>query len=973
MPSRFLLAFTALLLGAQPAADTSARLWHHRNLGKAFYENPTTQNESVAEFKQALDLAPTSVREKLNYGLALLRAANNPAGIAVLEDVQRREPSLPHTWFNLGIHWKKQGDAERAVPQFRQLVKLVPSEPKAWYNLGASLKLAGQTDEALKAFERAAQLDPLLAAARFQLYNGYRAAGRPADAQQQLADFQRLKKQAEGAAIAEDVDWCDYAEIYDPLPTVADTAVPPVYRDQVLPDAITAKEPVMVVLDSRGIGRADLLVATGTALRLHRYGLPAVTVATMADVRSLAPADFNNDGLPDILAIAANGPQLLRNTRTGFSAVPMKWPAGNFRTALWIDYDHDYDLDLFLFGDQQAFFRNEGAGGLVPHPFRFSVSRQAQPNLSIFEQVPLTGVRSAEVIRVRPDSRAFDVRFVTMSGETVVFQDELETRYRRMTNPPLASVPKLEADFNQDGRPDTADIANGKVRLRLNTATANWLRVHLEGVRNPKLAPDAYVEVKAGTLYRRARYTGVPLLFSLGAATDVDTVRITWPNGLIQNETRPKVNATYRYKEAQRLSGSCPIIWIWNGKDFEYVTDVLGVAPLGAAAGDGTYFAADHDEYIHLPASMQPRDGHYEIRVTEELSEAAYVDQTSLVTVDHAPDEDLFTSDKWKAPPFPDLKLYGVRRYQPVRRALDQDGADVTAQVAQRDRRYPDTFRRNLSGLAEKHALTLDFASAPDDSLLILHGWVDWADGSTFLQAAQARQELLAPQLQVQDAQGRWVTVLEDMGMPAGKPKTIAIEMRGLWRSASRAVRVVTNFCVYWDQIRLGTDYRVLPAAPLTLAPTDAALRFRGFSPSFIHPTRKQPEQFRYSGATPTSLWNPTPGLYTRYGDVTGLLRDVDDRLVVMGSGDEIRLRFPVPPPTPGQRRSYLLKVDGWAKDRDANTSNGQTVQPLPFHRMSGYPLQSGETHPDPAYEREYNTRPALRLLRSLREERSGR
>ncbi len=959
MPSRFLLAFAALLLSAQPAPDTSARLWHHRNLGKAFYENPTTQNESVAEFKQALDLAPTSVREKLNYGLALLRAANNPAGIAVLEEVQRLDASLPHTWFNLGIHWKKQGDADRAVPQFRQLVKLVPSEPKAWYNLGASLKLAGQTDEALKAFEQAAQLDPLLAAARFQLYNGYRAAGRPADAQQQLADFQRLKKQAEGAAIAEDVDWCDYAEIYDPLPTVADTPVPPVYRDQTLPDALTTDQPILAVMDSAGTGRTDLVVATGTAIRLHRFGAPGLTLAPATDVRALLPADYNNDGLPDLLVLTAAGPKLYRNQRTSFVPAPLKATPGNFRTAIWIDYDHDYDLDLVLLGDQHLLLRNEGANGLVPQPLPFA---------------DLPAVRAAEVTRLRPDSRAFDLLIAPLSGPTIAYEDQLGGVFRKVDHPELAvAAPALTADFNQDGRPDTADVANGKVRLRVNTAAANWLRVHLEGVRNPKLAPDAYVEVKAGTLYRRARYTGVPLLFNLGAATDVDTVRITWPNGLIQNETRPKVNATYRYKEAQRLSGSCPIIWIWNGQDFEYVTDVLGVAPLGAAAGDGTYFAADHDEYIQLPASMHPRDGHYEIRVTEELSEAAYVDQTSLVAVDHAPDEDLFTSDKWKAPPFPDLKLYGVRRYQPVRRALDQDGADVTPQVAQRDRRYPDTFRRNLSGLAEKHTLTLDFAAAPDDSLLILHGWVDWADGSTFLQAAQAKQELLAPQLQVQDAQGRWVTVLEDMGMPAGKPKTIAIEMRGLWRSASRAVRVVTNFCVYWDQIRLGTEYRVLPGAPLTLAPTDAALRFRGFSPSFIHPTRQQPEQFRYAGATPTSLWNPTPGLYTRYGDVTGLLRDVDDRMVVMGSGDEIRLRFPVPPPTPGQRRSYLLKVDGWAKDRDANTSNGQTVQPLPFHRMSGYPLQAGESHPDPAYEREYNTRPALRLLRSLREERSGR
>src|ERR1043166_7571492 len=91
----FLFAFLLCLLAviwAQnvPAAD--AQLAKHRNLGKAFYENPTTQNEAVAEFKKALDLSPNSNREKLNYGLALLRAGKMPEAIAQLQDVQKRDP-----------------------------------------------------------------------------------------------------------------------------------------------------------------------------------------------------------------------------------------------------------------------------------------------------------------------------------------------------------------------------------------------------------------------------------------------------------------------------------------------------------------------------------------------------------------------------------------------------------------------------------------------------------------------------------------------------------------------------------------------------------------------------------------------------------------------------------------------------------------------------------------------------------------
>jgi len=154
---------------------------------------------------------------------------------------------------------------------------------------------------------------------------------------------------------------------------------------------------------------------------------------------------------------------------------------------------------------------------------------------------------------------------------------------------------------------------------------------------------------------------------------------------------------------------------------------------------------------------------------------------------------------------------------------------------------------------------------------------------------------------------------------------------------------------------------------------SNADLHYRGFSTPTIHPERTQPESFEYARPMPLSMWNPTPGLYTRYGDVTPLTTSVDDRLVIMGSGDELRLRFPaasLPPLKAGWRRDFLLLVDGWAKDADANTAFSQTVEPLPFHAMSAYPYPVSEHYPNDVLHREYrtryNTRPALRLLRPL-------
>jgi len=215
--------------------------------------------------------------------------------------------------------------------------------------------------------------------------------------------------------------------------------------------------------------------------------------------------------------------------------------------------------------------------------------------------------------------------------------------------------------------------------------------------------------------------------------------------------------------------------------------------------------------------------------------------------------------------------------------------------------------------------------------------------------------------------------VVEDMGIPSGKPKTMAVDLSSKFLSGSREVRIVTNLCVYWDEIFLSEDDRA-PESRLTAAPLISAdPHFRGFSRATIHPQRKQPEQFDYATVSATSMGTATSGLYTRYGGVESLLAEPDDRMVIMGSGDELRLQFDaraLPPVRAGWKRDFLLLVDGWAKDADANTAFSQTVLPLPFHKMSSYPYPAGEHFPTDemhqAYQREYNKRPALRLLRPL-------
>ncbi len=890
-------------MGAPLTREQQDRLWHYRNLGKAFYENTTTQKEAVEQFRKALELAPDSARERVNYGLALLRAGDTLKAVAELEKAQKQDPSIPHTWFNLGIIAKKDGDYARGIRELERMIQLVPNDAVSHYNLAVLYKNDVKPEAAATQFEAAERLNPDLAGPHFQLYNIYRQSGRTEAAARELKIFQEVKKRQVGAAIPEDMESNDYAEIYDTI-----------------------------------------------------------------------------DPTPELSAPEWNPTDWKAFTKK-YTQADLTLPKGDFKAAIWIDYDHDNDMDLVLLGEHSVLLRNNGTAG-------FSDETRSFP---FVDGIATSAARFA--IDATTPARDLVVAYENRPG--VLYRDMLNGAFEAIPIPDLPpGASEIQSqDFNHDSYLDLiVRTAQGNTVMLRNTQQGNlktvaapvhqppkgnWIEISLTGVKNVKLAAGATVEVKAGLSYNKKVYEGVPLRFALGNYAEADTVRVTWPNGLIQNEPRKKANQAIDIKEAQRLSGSCPMIFTWNGSRFEFITDVLGVAPLGASSGDGTYFPVDHDEYVQIPGeSLTAKDGLYDIRIAEELHEVSYLDQVRLLAVDHPANIEIFTNDKFKSPPFPEFRLFGVkRRIAPVQ-ARDEQGRDVTAAVLKRDRVYPDGFARTPAGVAAMHHLDLDFGTAARNNraVLILNGWVDWADGSTFLGAAQEMKAgLILPYLQVKDASGQWRTVVRDMGIPAGKPKTIAVDLTGKFLSASREIRIVTNLCVYWDEIFLSEDIGAPPVRLTTLDAESANLHFRGFSRATIDPERKQPEAFDYAQTLPVSMWNPTPGLYTRYGEVRGLIRGLDDKLVMMGSGDELRLQFAaetLPRLPGGWRRDYLLFVDGWAKDADANTAFSQTVEPLPFHGMSAYPYRADEHFPDDAEHRDYLSefiaRPALRLIRPL-------
>ena len=208
------------------------------------------------------------------------------------------------------------------------------------------------------------------------------------------------------------------------------------------------------------------------------------------------------------------------------------------------------------------------------------------------------------------------------------------------------------------------------------------------------------------------------------------------------------------------------------------------------------------------------------------------------------------------------------------------------------------------------------------------------------------------------------MVVNPDVGFPAGKNKTILVDLGRVPADATR-LRLRTNLEIYWDLLAVAQRSRA-DVKTTRLQPASAELAFRGYSQT-TSPRGDAPETPIYERVSNTTQrWRDLVGYYTRFGEVNPLLAGVDDRYVIMNAGDELRLRFQEQPPPPaGWRRDFVLIGDGWEKDGDYNTGHSQTVLPLPSHSRPDYGAGSPSLalDEDPVYRRhrddweQYHTR----------------
>lgn len=540
---------------------------------------------------------------------------------------------------------------------------------------------------------------------------------------------------------------------------------------------------------------------------------------------------------------------------------------------------------------------------------------------------------------------------------------------------PLAA--KVEAavwavtDLDGDGLLDLAGLAAGRpVRLLAKGTKGYHFQVLRPRAQNTSgdqrinsFALGGLMETRAGLLAQKRVIDGPAVHFGLGTRTAVDVTRIVWPNGVPQAEFDPAVDRPVVAE--QRLKGSCPWVFADDGTGLRFVTDFLWRSPLGLRINaSDTAGVSQTEDWVKIRGDqLAPRNGAYDLRITAELWETHFVDHTSLLVVDHPKDVEVYVDERFVPGAPPALAVRALRPPRPVAAARDQDGRDVTDLVAREDGRYLATFRRGpYQGIAEEHFVEIDLSAPLPGGLpvwLVARGWIYPTDSSINVAIGQGehpKPRSLA--LEAQDPRGAWRPVAADLGFPAGKRKTVLLDLGAVARAGlpeARRLRLRTNLEIYWDSLGVAVGAPDAALATRRLDPAAADLRYRGFSKT-LNRRRDLPEIPDYAELANTApRWRDLAGYYTRFGDVRELLSRAEDRYVILNAGDELRLSFAAPPPPrPGYARDFVLIGDGWVKDGDFNTSYAKTVLPLPAHDRPRYEAPSAAPllESDPVYLR---------------------
>jgi tetratricopeptide (TPR) repeat protein len=410
--------------------------------------------------------------------------------------------------------------------------------------------------------------------------------------------------------------------------------------------------------------------------------------------------------------------------------------------------------------------------------------------------------------------------------------------------------------------------------------------------------------------------------------------------------------------------------------------------------GDGKKFSISKNGVAPpFPRSWQEGGNILSFRLIEPMEEVVYLDAVKLVAVDHPATEDVYPNEYFASnPPYPSFKVITSRDAKPPVGAWDDKGNNLLPDLLAH--KYVGNFDLlPFKGLTKPHSVILDLGEPYRGGplKLLMHGEIEYFTATGMYAASQAGIEGIAPYVEAQvghvgrtlpsagsgqalsdqtrsdksvraTQSGKWVKTLDDMGFPAGLPKTITVDLSGKLPLGTTRIRITTNLQIYWDNILIDRSPQAKNYALNEIPLSNASLDFHGY-PRQIEDQPPGNVRYVYEQVSRTGPYARQAGEYTRYGDVLPLLSAFDDKLAVFGSGEEVQLEFDpskLPPLPKGWVRDYFFQANGYEKDMDFYAAEGNTVEPLPFRSMRTYPYQ-GKSFPRDAqhldYMLKYNTR----------------
>jgi tetratricopeptide (TPR) repeat protein len=530
----------------------------------------------------------------------------------------------------------------------------------------------------------------------------------------------------------------------------------------------------------------------------------------------------------------------------------------------------------------------------------------------------------------------------------------------------------IAADVNGKGAADliVTQLNAPPVLLRNVGGNKNRsVRLDLTGYADNKTAIGSKVEIFADGHWQKWEIAGASgyatqgpqqLLVGLGDGEGIDLLRILWPTGVLQDEIDLPRQKVVAMKEADRRGSSCPVLFVWNGRKYALATDAIGAGVVGHWFTPARRNTPNPKEWIKVDGDQaKPVNGKMSLRFMEPMEEVNYIDQLRMVAVDHPENVEVNPDERFlDDPPFASGKVVASKDARLPVGAWDGEGRDVLDLLSRRDHRFASGLTPSpYDGFANLHTLTLDLGpqQAQSPLRLLMTGYVNYFSATSLYAAWQAGIKPVSPYVEAQLPDGSWTRIAEDAGFPAGLERTIVVDLTGKLPPGARRIRLTTNLEIYWDQVLVdrSSDAEARTAElPLALA----TLHFRGY-PTQIEGKSPGDLDYDYDRVSLTGPFQHQRGYYTRMGDVTELVKGIDDRYAIFGSGEEIAAEFDTAnlPALPAHwKRDYFFYANGFVKDMDWWDASPYTVAQLPFHTMSAYPYAENESFPDDAKAMDY-------------------